>query len=130
VLVYDIKAPFNEALEVLLDPKSGALDKVRAINKLRKLVPVINSLPEPTIENTRQPGSHILIGIRDRFFKHLKNLSSRLGTLRAIINGFIIIYDTDFYRSFIDWWMHEIKKSDWPPMGPMQPDHHYGDNTE
>ncbi len=46
----------------------------------------------------------------------------------AIVNLAIMVYDTDFYRPFMDWWVWEIKKSDWPEMGPLQPDHHFFDS--
>ena len=129
-LVYDIKAPFNQAMTVLTNPGSSPVAKIRAVNQLRKLVPVILSLPEPTRENTRQPNTHILIDIRDQFFRRLV-LPTRWKFLRAMVNFVIFIYDTDFYRGFIDWWVEELRKSDWKPPGPMQPDpHHFKSEQE
>lgn len=124
LIVEQLRTPFASAVARLVDPQSSLLNKVKAANQLRKLLPVINSLPEPTLENTSKKGSHILIGIRDRFFARLV-LPSRSNILRAIVNGAIIIYETDFYQGFIDWWVWALKKSDWPAMGPMQPDPHF-----
>jgi len=130
ILVHEIKEPFRKAMNVLLNPRSSPLGKARAVRSLWKLIPVINSLPEPAVKNTRQESSHILIGIRDRFFKRLKVSDLVRKILLAIVNGVIIVNDTDFYRPFISWWVIELRKSDWPPLGPLQPDPHFFDNEK
>lgn len=125
ILVKEVKAPLNEALAVITSPGSGGLEKARAVLKLRKVIKVImEQLPEPTIENTFHHNTHILIGIRDRFFKRF-TVFSRWDFLKAIVDFVIIVHDTDFYRPFIGWWVEELRASDWRPGGPMQPDPHH-----
>lgn len=125
ILVHQIKKPFNEAMATLTDPSSSKLSKVRAVDKLRRLVPVVNSLPEPTLENVIHHNSRILVRIRNEFFRRLYGLPSRLPFLKALFNFPIIIVETDFYRPFVDWVGWKIKQSDWQPPSPGQPDHHY-----
>jgi len=127
-LIRKVKATINKSSAVLFNPQSSNLEKIRAVYQMVKLTPVIlKELPEPTIKNTNTKEAHILIGTRDKFFKHLR-LPSRVDFLRAFVNLFIMIVDTDLYRPFISWWVWEIKKSDWPPLGPRQPDSHHWDN--
>lgn len=123
ILVNDFKIPLRKEMGVLFAHKGSMIAKARAFQRLKKLVPVIRSLPKPTVGNTVQPGSHILIDIRDRFFCRLK-LGAMNEYLETCINLLIIINETDVYRPFITWWVWELKKSDWPPLGPRQPDHH------
>lgn len=124
-LVRKVKATINEASEVLFSPKAGRVEKVRAVYRLVKLVPVIlNELPEPAVENTSRPLAHIIIGIRDRFFRRLM-LPTRHDFLQGFVNLVIMVIDTDFYHSFVLWWLWEIKTSDLPPLGPLQPDPHF-----
>ena len=125
LLVKKVKATINKESAVLFNPASSKIEKVRAVYRMAKLVPVINDeLPEPTVKNTRQEISHTLIGIRDRFLPRLM-MPSRFIFLKAIINLAIIIVDTDFYRPFVLWWLLEVKKASWPELGPHQPDPHF-----
>lgn len=125
VLLDEVKQPFKEAIDTLMNPKSNPFQKANAGRKLLEVLEVIrNKLPEPTIDNTRKPGTHILIGIRDRFFKRLV-FPAVERYVKPMVNFGIIIYDTDLYDQFIDWWVWEIKKSDWPPLRPFEPDPHY-----
>lgn len=130
ILSNEIKIPLTDALNKLIKSGSSPLDKARAVYAIVKLIPVFDKLPEPTIENTRQPNTHILIGIRDRFFKRLKLASTRSNILKKLVDFAIVIYDTDFYRAFIDVWVMEIKASDWEPVSPRQPDHHHWKSEE
>jgi hypothetical protein len=122
--VLEVKNPFTAALAKLLSPESSWLEKIQALRSLWKVYKTINGFPVPTLENSTQPGSHIIIGIRDRFFRRLV-VPGRSNILRTGINFIIMVNETDFYRQFIIWWGNELRKSDWPPNGPLQPDPHF-----
>jgi len=124
ILAVEIKVLLVNALNTLFWSDASAIRRIKAVRDLFKVLKLVNTLPEPTAANTRQPNTHILIGIRDRFFSRLV-LQSRQHILRGIVNFAIIIYDTDFYRQFFDVWVDELRASDWKPRGPLQPDHHY-----
>lgn len=124
-LIFEVKNPLKEALEIIFDPKANLFRKAKAGRECFRILRIIQTkLPEPTVANTKRESSHILIGIRDRFFGHVYNFPM-LGPLRQAINLIIMVNDTDFYSPFILWWLWEIKKSDLPPMGPHQPDPHH-----
>lgn len=127
IFVKEVKAPIARALNILTRSQSNKLDKYRAFIGLWKVPLAMLKLPEPTVENTRKQGTHVLIGIRDKFFRCLK-LPKTDRMIKMPINFVIMVYDTDFYQSFIDFWVHELKKSDWPPIGPLQPDPHFWKN--
>jgi len=131
-LVRRIKKDINDASMVLLDGSASKFRKAGAITKLIRLVPVIiNDIPEPTVENVGSTNHdvRILVGIYQKFFRCLK-LPSRVDFLKAFVKIFIIFMATDFYRPFIRWWLWEIKKSDLKPLGPLEPDHHFWDETQ
>lgn len=131
IIYYEIKTPIDRAFKILAGGEANPLEKARAVYGLKQIIKVVKTkLPEPThgnIGNTNH-NAHILIDIRDRFFKKLR-LPDRAELLRHIINLAIIIFVTNFYRPFIDWWGTEIKKSGWEPPGPLQPDPHFWDDT-
>jgi len=71
--------------------------------------------PEATIENTSEPGTLILIGIKDKFFKRFK-LSTRKVVFKVAFRLLIGTRAHDPFESdLLDWFVWEIKKSDWPP---------------
>ena len=127
-LANDIKRPLHRSFRVLLDPRAGIIQKVRAGREALKALQNVGILPEPTAGNVGQNNSRILVGIRDYFFARLKNLPMHR-ELRLLVNLVIIIYDTDFYRPFINVWVDELRKSDWEANGPLQPDHHYWNHS-
>ena len=84
------------------------------LSELREFITIINAikkLPEPTKENTNWPNTHILIEIRDEFFKHEGKNSKRTRILRVIFNFIIIKYEYDpYYRKRIDWVLDKLFK--------------------
>jgi hypothetical protein len=75
----------------------------------------------------RENNTGILIDVRDRFFHRFdvpnrsrKKLPTRADILRVMADAAL-----KSYRPFIDWWVEELRASDWQPPGPMQPDPHF-----
>ena len=126
--LYDIKNTFTKAVTILVNPERGGLEKARAVYSLARLWPRINALPVPTIENTAGHNAHVLIGIRDRFFRRFK-VPSRFNVLFGIANFIIFVYVTDFYSQFIDEIWRELQAADFKEPGPLQPDRHHFDNS-
>lgn len=130
IVVNGLREPFKRIMRAITSEKPlGALDKLRLARDLIQLFKSVQSLPEPAVLNTRTREAHILIGIRDEFFKRSR-LPFIEKELRSFVNFIIIIIDTDFYRPFISWWVIALRGSDWPPLGPMQPDPHYWDESQ
>lgn len=119
--ILEIKAPLVDILNTVMTPGSSRVDKVRAALKLRRLAKLVNALPEPTRENTHLPNTWQLIEMRDEFFRH-ENNPGREKALRAIWNGFIILYDYDqYYRDRINWVLEEWAKRPWTGLAPNRP---------
>jgi hypothetical protein len=120
------KTPLLNLLVMLAEPaKHGTLEKLQIANEFRKVIPLLDEFPEPTLETCKYQNSRHLVKIRDEFFKHVK-FKARDKALRAIINFIIIIYEYDEpYRFLIDWWFEElleiVKEGAWLPRGAWLP---------
>lgn len=127
ILVYEIKEPLKEALSVLTDPDAGTIRKIAAGKKILGVLNALLKLPEPTVENVGHPNSKRLVEIRDYFFSRLKGTEyiPMTGVIRKVVNLGIIIYDTDFYRQFINVWVEQLRGGPWQPNGYAQPDPHF-----
>ena len=125
ILVNEVKNPLKQAIDVLTNPKSNIIQKAKAGKQILGVMQVIqDKLPEPTLENVQKPGTRILVRTRDEFFRRL-HFPSVERYVRPMTKFVIAIYDTDLYDQYINWWVWEIKKSDWPPLRPFEPDPHW-----
>lgn len=78
-------------------------------------------LPIPTKQNCIQRNSHILIDIRDKFLEHEDN-PGRGDLFRYAFNMLIAEYEHDpYYRYRFDWFLDQLRLSDWQPRPPNQP---------
>jgi hypothetical protein len=81
-------------------------------------------IPAPTLENTARPNTHILIDIRDEFFKYEEN-PGRHKAFKAIWNFFIYLYECDgYYQQRIDWVIEKLRLANWEPRAKRTPDIH------
>lgn len=124
-LVKEIKSPLGKRLRIIFDPKASIFRKLRAGIEFLGILGRVQELPEPTMDNVgSDPNARQLVRIRDYFFARAKNIP-RLNAFRNIVNIVIVIYVTDFYKPFINVWWEELRKCDFVPNGPLQPDHHF-----
>jgi len=115
-MVHAIKAPLVASVNTLMSPESSKIDKLKAFNELRKLLPKFSKLPIPTKENTWHPNSHHLIDIRDEFFKRCHLDNNRLWFINTLFNFAIILYDYDRpYRMMMDWCKEQLDRKKWAP---------------
>jgi hypothetical protein len=122
-LVYEVKEPFKRALRKFTRP--GILLKARALWGFYRVLRAVGRLPEPTAENVGRPNSRILCRIRNEFFLRAHGFPF-LKELRRAVNLFIIVYDTDFYSPFINFWADELRRAEgWIPNSPNAPDRRY-----
>lgn len=88
---------------------------------MNQVIKFAKTLPDPIIENTNRHNTHILIGIKDKFFK-LENNAGRKELFEAAWKILITEYEHDPYYSYrIDWVLDEIQKSDWKEKPCWQP---------
>ena len=88
---------------------------------MKAIIAFAKILEEPTKENTTRHNTHILIDIRDKYFK-LDNLPARKELMKAIWKIGIVEYEHDGHYSFRgDWVLEEIHKSDWKQRPIWQP---------
>lgn len=134
IMFHGVKEPGKRALNALWGAK-------RRHNPLRRLIAVwrimmdtlrvwrsLDALPEPTEENVGHPNSVILVRISNYFFA-CERLPYLHKPLRKLVTLVIIIYDTHFYRPFLDVWVRELRAAPWRAPGPRQPDPHYWDES-
>jgi hypothetical protein len=122
-LVYEVKEPFKAALMKLSHP--GIICKIRALWRMWQVLKAVRSLPKPTRYNVGHPNSRVLCDIRDFVFSHVYNIPF-LKEFETCADALIIIYDTDFYRQFINVLAESLRAAEgWIPNGPRQPDEHY-----
>ena len=129
IIVYDIKEPFKRLISGLGQSSVNPLRLIRLAREIIALYRAVGRLPEPTVENVGHPNSVILCRIRDYWFSSAR-LPYLMRPMRRAVDAVIIIYDTDFYRSFIDVWAREIRASPWRAMGPLQPDPQFWEEGE
>ena len=100
------------------------IKKVKA--PLRKAIILIGKrLPEPTRDNTLYRNTHILMDIRDKFFKYERN-SDREELFRFAWKILIAEYEHDrYYRYRLDWIIEEINKRGWEPRLEGWPEEHW-----
>ena len=88
---------------------------------MKILIAIAKRLPEPTKINTLSPNSHILIDVRDEFFKH-ENNPGRDGLFRAAFKILICEYEHDpYYRYRMDWMLEEMYRRGWQPLPEGRP---------
>lgn len=98
------------------------IDKVKK-PLLRVITTLAKRYPEPTRENVLHPNSHILLDIRDEFFKHDTN-DSRKDLFEALFKMLVAEYEHDGYYRFRFNWLHdEINKRKWLPN--IEQTHHW-----
>lgn len=113
-----IKKPLIQGVNVLFNPKSTKLDKIKALRALWKAIDALKGLPEPTKENTWHPNTHNLIDLRDWLFGHCFLGENRMGLIRRIINFVIILYDFDPpWRWIFDSLIGKAMCMEWKPRG-------------
>ena len=75
---------------------------------LIQMVRIARRYPEPTEKHTREPNTHTLIDIQNKFFKNEDN-AGRDALFRAMWRMFIIEYEHDpYYRDRLDWIVREL----------------------
>jgi len=95
----------------------GRLVVEKIKNPLRKLLIITSKrLPELTKENLLHPNSHILMKIKADFLVRDKSEGGRHEMFDAALKLLIAEYEHDpYYRDRFDWFLNEIKKSNWKP---------------
>lgn len=117
VIADRIQTPAKEVLRSISEKRVTLSDAVKFLKTLQEIA----SLPEPTKENTQNPQSHILIDVRDDFFKHF-NCRAYEGIFRAAINYIIAKYDYDsFYEGCGNWWIGEMFRRGYKLPGQNRP---------
>jgi hypothetical protein len=106
-----------EIRKMMFDPDMLKLkdDLVKALNAIHHGSPMVRAkgilsaynamvkLPEPTLENTKLQNTHLLIEIRDEFFKFEDN-PGRSSAFRVIWKFFLWMYELDaYYGDRINW---------------------------
>jgi hypothetical protein len=113
-MIREVKGPVVAAVECLMNPEAGYGEKARRLLSLRRALMAFKEFPEPVKGNTWHPNSHVLIEIRDEFFRHCRLGEGRNTLFRLFINFIIILYDYDPpYRMMIDWWAFHLKLRNW-----------------
>jgi len=117
-IINSIKQPMLDGVEVIFNPDASKITKLRAANQLWKAFQAMSKLPEPTVENTWHPNSHILIGLRDWLFERCFLSEKRNGFIRRLFNFVIILYELDPpWRWVIDSLKDEAFKKKWKLRG-------------
>ncbi len=81
----------------------------------KAIIAFASVFPEPTIENTTHPNTHILIGTKGKFLEYEDN-PGRKALFEAAWKIFIAEYEHDpYYRYRFDWILEQILESDWSP---------------
>lgn len=117
MLVNKVQGPLKQVLGV--DSNRLTFGDMRKLfTAFRELM----SLPEPTKENCPDIGSHILLDIKDDFFRHL-NIGYAYQVMFRRLIDFVIgkrAYD-NFYKQMLDWWIGEMLRRDYPLPGHNRP---------
>ena len=75
--------------------------------------------PEPTHENVMYHNSHILLNIRDEYFKKW-DMGSRTPVFKSLWKLLIVKYEqSPQYRYALDWFLMMIPE-DWKPFNPVR----------
>ena len=91
----------------------------------KSIIAYASAFPEPTIENTTNHNTHILITLKDKFLEYEDN-PNRKKLFEAAWKIFIIEYEHDpYYRARFDFIIEEIIKSDWMPRRLGHPVSHW-----
>jgi hypothetical protein len=123
--VNGLREPFKRIMRVMTSEKPlSRLDKIRLARDLITIMDTLKQMPKPDATNITDHNGRILVGIRDRFFRRF-DVPSIGKELEKFVDFGLIIRATDFYKSFMDWWVEELRASDWRPLGPFQPDPHF-----
>jgi len=129
-LINEIRNPIKSVITNLYMPVSWFRVFI-ALIEICKILIRLKNYPEPTIENVGRPNSRVLVRIRDKFLSRLKFPPFYQRIMAAITKLIIIIFDTDLWRPFINWWVDELRDApDWKHNDVLQPDHHFWDNKE
>ena len=125
-LVDGVQNPFKDAITSLAGTKVGFKTVIRAYKEL-------TSLDEPTKDNTEVLNAHILIDIREEFFKHLHSVDDKCywgkynyaKIFRTIINYGIgkFAYDS-LITGIVNWWFGEMIRRGWQFPGQNRPNSH------
>lgn len=80
---------------------------------MKLLIKLCQMYPEATKGNTLHHNTHVLIDIKDLFFKYDTN-EGRNSLFRAIWRMFIGEFEHDpYYRNRFEWFIDELNKRDW-----------------
>ncbi len=117
-IVHAIKAPFCKILLRIFEKPLGVIDAIRILvelNKIRKRIS--DNLPEPTLENTWHPNTHILIEVMNEFFEY-SDLRIRERELKTMLKFATIINDYDppyrfLINRFLEIWLKHSKGWIW-----------------
>ena len=103
--------------QVNIDMRDYIIEKV---NKplLEVIIRLAGRYPEPTYGNVLHPNSHILLDIRERFFKDWAP-GDRSPLCEALFRVVIVKYEhSPNWRNWLDWLFMMIQKSSWKPFNP------------
>ena len=115
----------NKAFEYLDAPVSrvGATFTPVGFNKIleKAIIAYASILPEPTKENCIYPNTHILLDIRDEYFKYADN-PTKDKLERAVWKIFITEYEHDhYYGDRISFGIEKAANSEWKPRSVGHP---------
>lgn len=105
---------------ILKEKRQYFIDMVKA-PLMKVAIKLCMEYPEPTKKNTLHNNTHILIGIRDKFFEY-ENNAGRKPLFEAAWRIFIDEFEHDmYYRHRFEWFIDMIKRSSWEPRIPTRP---------
>lgn len=118
-----LTAKVQNPLKGVLNRLASGIVRLRDVFTVLGILREIASLPEPSKEEYRNPGTPIVVGIRDDFFEHLNMSQEYRDIFRSLINFAIAKCDCDnLYDGFARWWFLEMVKRGWPLDGRKKPE--------
>jgi len=95
------------------------IEKVNA-PLVKAIIILAGRYPEPTHENVLHPNSHILLELRDEFFR-CWDTGGRTMLFQALWRVLIVKYEhSPNYRNMLDWLIMMLLKSNWKPWNPTR----------
>ena len=117
-VTHEIQKPIKELTLKWVDGKFRLRDAL----ELMKLLKSLMSLPKATKENIDDPNLHILLDIKEDFFKHLNMPQFYVKIYEAGINYAIgkLAFD-NLYKAFLNWWLGEMFRRGYQLPGQNRP---------
>jgi len=103
---------------MLKERRQYVIEKVKA-PIMKALIVLANRLPEPTMQNTFHPNTHVWLSIWDKFFE-MEDNPNRESLFKAISRVQIAetehdIYYRDRMNVLLELWLDEVLKGNWKP---------------